>query len=101
MDSTQKCHGGLTESLKASWKHCQEMLLASSLSGAWQSFKKMVDGVPCSSLVVMVILIAALVVSRSLVMTALMFAGSLCAVYLTVKCAVSAALREHGISRPD
>jgi hypothetical protein len=34
-------------------------------------------------------------------MTALMFAGVLCAVYFTVKCAVSAALREHGISRPD
>jgi hypothetical protein len=64
MDSAQKCRGGLTESLKASWQHCQEMLLASSLSGAWQSFKKMVDELPCSSLAVIVVLIAAIVINR-------------------------------------
>ena len=88
-------HGGVAESLHAAWRHLKDVFLASTPSAAWQSFKKMVDALPVWSLIVVVVLVAALLANRSFVIIALSIGGFLLATHFTVKNAVLAALDER------
>ncbi len=95
MNSTLESHGGVTESLQAAWRHLKDVLMASTPSAAWQSFKKLVDVLPVWSLVVGAVLVAALVANRSNIVIAFSIGGFLLAIYFTVKHAVLAALDER------
>ena len=102
MESTMESHNGdaTPQSVEASWQYCKEVLSASSTSDAWRSFKKMMEALPAWALVVVAIVgVFALITNAGIVLVPLAVGSFLAGIYVTVKHAVRAALREHDSQR--
>ena len=86
------------KSLKRSWRHCKELLSASTLSEAWQSILTVIDALPVWALVLSLVLATLFVFDGSILFVALAVGAFLGAVYATVKRAVIDGLKESRAS---
>ena len=83
------------QSVKEAWRHLKKIWSAASVSEAWNSFKQMLEALPAWAMVVGAVALFAMITNPAAIL-ALLFSGLfLAAIYLTVKHAVRAALREH------
>ena len=95
MDSTfEQYDGEKTKSLQRSWQHCNELILASSRSEAWQALQNLMDAMPIWALLLLPVLATLCVIDSSAVVVTLAAGAFLFAIYATVRRAVADGLRE-------
>lgn len=95
MESTfDQNDGESPKSLKRAWQHCNELILASSRSEAWNALQNLMDAMPLWALLLLPVLATICVIDSSAVVVTLAAAAFLFAVYATVRRAVADGLRE-------
>ena len=95
MQSTFEQGGGeATKSLNQSWRHCKDVISASTLSEAWRSCQSLIDALPLGALLLLLVLATLFVIDGSILIATIAALAFLFVTYATVRRAVADGIRE-------